>query len=575
MKLGHYYDGDISRFRIFAPRRRGLEIVLYGEKGSEEERVELSRDELGYWQGQCRKLPMGTLYKIEVNGKPYPDPASKYQPQGVHGPSMVVNHTRAEASGWRGIRLEDAIIYELHLGTFTPEGNLRGAVKRLPYLGELGINVVELMPINAFPGQRNWGYDGTYPFALQESYGTYGDLKEFIEEAHSLGIAVILDVVYNHFGPEGNYSSVYAPYTKDAPTPWGAAINFDGAYNYGVREYFLENTRWWLEEIGFDGFRMDAVSLIFDNMPRHILREITDLAAEIAEGEGREILMIAEHLRNDRNVTSEEGFNYGSQWNDDLNHALYAKLTGEKGRHYINFGTLEDIEKALKEGFVMDGTKFDRYCKYFMGTEGSKTMGSDHVVHIQNHDQVGNRLHGDRMISTYGWEKALLGATAVMASPYIPMLFMGEEYGEEAPFLFFEDFSDKKIIDGAREGRKREYSFRGEEPRDPHYIETFEDSKLRWETLEERDNRGILEYYRKLIALKKSGRLGPVDRDKVRVILDSMSEIIKIQSPHTVTLLNFSHKVQKVEGMKELLLSSEKNRVEGRIGAFGAQIYKR
>lgn len=575
MKLGHYYDGDISRFRVFAPRRRRLEVVLYGEKGSIEDRVKLTKDELGYWQGQCRKLSPGILYRIEVNGRPYPDPASKYQPEGVHGPSMVVDLAKAESSGWRGIRVEDAIIYELHLGTFTPEGNLRGAIRKLPHLGELGINVVELMPVNAFPGRRNWGYDGVYPFALQEFYGTYVDLKEFIEEAHRLGIAVILDVVYNHFGPEGNYSGVYAPYTKDAPTPWGAAINFDGAYNYGVREFFLENTRHWLEEIGFDGFRMDAVSLIFDNMPRHILREITDLAGMIAEREEREILMIAEHLRNDRYVTGEQGFNYDSQWNDDLNHALYARLTGEKGRHYINFGTLDDIEKALRDGFVMDGTKFDRYCKYFMGTDGKKTVGSAHVVHIQNHDQVGNRLHGDRMIATYGREKALLGATAVMASPYIPMLFMGEEYGEEAPFLFFEEFSDKKIIDGAREGRKREYSFKGKEPRDPHKIETFEDSKLRWKTLKGSRGGEIFEYYKKLIALKKSGELGPVDRSKVRVVSDTADEIIRIESPHTITVLNFSHKPQRIEGMKELILSSEEERVEGRIGVFGAQIYKR
>ena len=575
MKLGHYYEGDISKFRVFAPRRRRLEAVIYSTGREIEERVELTKDKLGYWQGQCRKLNPGTLYKFHVNGKPYPDPASKYQPEGVHGPSMVVDLAKAESSGWRGIKIEDAIIYELHLGTFTPEGNLRGAMKKLPHLGELGINVVELMPVNAFPGKRNWGYDGVYTFALQESYGTYDDLKEFIEEAHRLGIAVILDVVYNHFGPEGNYSDVYAPYTKEAPTPWGAAINFDGAYNYGVREYFLENTRWWLEEVGFDGFRMDAVSLIFDNMPLHILREITDLVGEIGKRENREILMIAEHLRNDRHVTGEEGFNYDSQWNDDLNHALYAKLTGERSNHYINFGTLDDIVKALEEGFVMNGTKFDRYCKYFMGTDGRKTMGSEHVVHIQNHDQVGNRLHGDRMIATYGREKALLGATAVMASPYIPMLFMGEEYGEVAPFLFFEDFSDPKIIAGAREGRKREYSFRGEEPRDPHEEETYEDSKLRWETLKGSREEEIFKYYKKLIALKKSGEIGPVDRSRMRITLDSAAEIIRVETPHTITILNFSEKPQAIEEMRELILSSEEERAEGRIGAFGAQIYKR
>ena len=569
-RLGHYYEGEGSKFRIFAPQRKKLELVL-----SEGKRIKLSKDRLGYWEGECERLSEGTLYKVEVNGRPYPDPASKYQPKGVHGHSMVVAPKKADLTGWKGIRIEESIIYELHLGTFSREGTLAGAEKKLPYLRDLGINVIELMPINAFPGKRNWGYDGAYHFALHESYGTYEDLKSFIEKSHSQGIAVILDVVYNHFGPEGNYSGVYANYTKDAPTPWGAAINFDGSYNYGIREFYLENTRYWLEDIGFDGFRMDAVSLIFDNMPVHILREITDLVREVSIREGREIINIAEHLRNDRYVTNDRGFNYDSQWNDDVNYAIFAKLTGENKRHYGNFGTFEDVVKGMREGFVLDGTRFDTYCKYFMGSDGRDTEGAEHVVHIQNHDQLGNRLMGDRMIATYGRDKALLGIAAVLATPYVPMLFQGEEYGETAPFLFFEDFGDQRLIDAVRAGRKREYGFGDMEPEDPHAVETFERSKLIWETLKSKEGKDILDYYKKLLSLKKSGKLGPVDRSLVQVKEDREREIIYLETPHTLTVLNFSDKNHAVEAAGSIEVTSEILYEKGRISPYGAQVYKK
>lgn len=573
-KVGHFYNAEgHSVFRIFAPEKQSVSVLLRSDNST----IPLVRDELGYWSAEVERLPLGTLYLLAVDEHLYPDPTSRYQPYGVHGPSMIIQINPVKSAGWTGVKMEDAIIYELHLGTFTPEGTIKSAQQRLPYLKELGINVIEFLPVAAFPGERNWGYDGTFQFALQSSYGDYQDLKNFIEQAHELGIAVILDVVYNHFGPEGNYTGVLAPYTKAAATPWGAAINFDNEYNYGVREFFLENTRYWLQEVGFDGFRMDAVSLIFDNMPVHILREFTDLARQIGAEEGREVLMIAEHLRNNKYVTSDPGFNYHSQWNDDLNHAVFANLTGETGRHYVNFGSFTDVVKALSDGFVLDGTRFDKYYRYFLGTDGRDTHGSEHVAHIQNHDQVGNRLLGDRMITTYGRDKALLGITAVMASPFVPMLFMGEEYGEQAPFLFFEDFSEQVIIDGAREGRKADFSFNGIEPKDPHANETFMESKLRWEQTETDEGQSILNYYKQLIALKRAGHLGPRNLEAVQVSSDEATGILTVQTMQTLTVMNFSGREQAYQPAVgwELFLTSDNAADGSNMNPYSARIFRR
>lgn len=572
--VGHYVNEQgRSAFRVFAPGKPGVAVVLV-ESGRT---IPLVPDELGWWGGDTVRLPHGTLYLLEVDGRRLPDPASRRQPQGVHGPSMVTEVRTAHTPGWHGVKMEDAIIYELHVGTFTEAGTLAAARAKLPHLRALGINVIELLPLAAFPGDRNWGYDGTFLFALQHTYGDYTDLKAFIEAAHAIGMAVVLDVVYNHFGPEGNYTGAFAPYTKAAATPWGAAINFDGEYNHGVREFFLENTRYWLEEVGFDGFRMDAVSLIFDNMPVHVLREFTNLARQIGQQQGREVLMIAEHLRNNKHVTSSQGFGYHAQWNDDLNHAIYAYLTGETGRHYVNFGSFDDVVKALRSGFVLDGTRLDKHYRYLLGTDGSDTHGSEHVVHIQDHDQVGNRLLGDRMITTYGRAKALLGITAVMPSPFVPMLFMGEEYGETAPFLFFEDFSEQVIIDGAREGRKADFSFGGVEPPDPHARATFEASKLQWQRLDTDEGREILAYYQQLIALKRSGELGPRRLDAVKVVGDAGTRLITLETRHTLAVLNFSGDAQPFDAGVGWVprLSSVQPGATGVLQPFAALILKR
>ena len=571
--VGHRVtEAGRSAFRVFAPEKASVAVLLEADG----RRVPLAGSPDGWWQGETARLPAGTRYWLEVDGRRLPDPASRWQPDGVHGPSAVCDITPAHSPGWKGVAIADAILYELHLGTFTPEGTLAAAQAKLPYLAALGVNVVELLPLAAFPGERNWGYDGTFQYALQGSYGSWDDLRRFIEAAHAHGIAVLLDVVYNHFGPEGHYADAIAPYTKKADTPWGAAINFDVAWNHGIRAFFRENLRHWLEDVGFDGVRMDAVSLVFDNSPVHILREFTDVVRAVGEKRGVTLISIAEHLRNNRFVTSREGFGYDAQWNDDLNHAVYAKLTGERWRHYADFGSLADVAKALRSGFVLDGTRLSQYARWFVGTDGGPTEGHEHVVHIQDHDQVGNRPHGDRMIATYGRERALLGITAVMASPFVPMLWMGEEYGETAPWLFFVDFGDAQLIEAVRRGRRADYAMGDHEPDDPQDRATFLKSKLQWPLADSAAGREMLAYYRTLIALKRSGALGPRRRADVQVHADEATEIVTVRAPGTLTVLNFSAAPQPFEPPPgaQLLLASVPPATPGRIEGWAARIYR-
>lgn len=574
--LGHHQSTDgQSAWRIFAPQKHEV-CVVFPSSG---ERIRLTRDALGYWCGACAALPAGTPYLIEVDGQRFPDPASRYQPSGVHGPSVVTATEPVLSPGWAGIEIADAIIYELHVGTFSPQGTLLAAGAQLGHLAELGVNVIELLPLAAFPGERNWGYDGTYQFALHHAYGSYVDLKAFIEAAHGLGMAVILDVVYNHFGPEGNYSGAFAAYTKAAATPWGEAINFDGEFSYGVRAFFLESARYWIEDIGFDGLRMDAVQMIRDNSPVHILREFTDLARQIGARLGRKVLMIAEHLHNNRFVTAAQGFHYDAQWNDDLNHAVYACLTPERHYHYANFGAFEDVVKALQRGFVLDGTRFDQRLRTLTGTDGRLTQPQEHVVHIQNHDQVGNRALGDRMIATYGEARALLGIATVMASPFVPMLFMGEEYGETAPFRFFEDFSDPHLIAAVRQGRMADFALAGGSPYEPHDHSTFESSKLQWGLRDSAQGQRILAFYKALIALKRCGDLGPRCFDHVTVSANAQTRLILVEAPRTLTVLNFSEHAQRWQApatCERILASVTPDPASAdEVPAYAAWVYRR
>lgn len=559
-KVGYFVNAENKGcFRIFAPFCDKLQVEL----DHTHRRIDLTKGSDGYFTGTTDILQEGTLYWLVKNGAEFlPDPYSKYQPFDVHSASMITYPRKASLHNWRGVDIKDAVIYEMHIGSFTHDGTLKEAAGKLSYLKSLGINVIEIMPIAEFPGDRNWGYDGTFMFALNAGYGTYRDLEKFLNDAHALGIAVILDVVYNHFGPEGNYGGMLAPFTINADTPWGAAINFDRENCGGIRDFYLANTRYWISEVGFDGFRMDAASLIYDGSPKHILREINDLAKDIERAENRKIIMIAEHLCNNPYVTDPNGFGFTSQWCDDLSYAVYSYLTRETFRHYKDFGSIDDIYQVLTRSFGYDGTRLNSVYNNRMGCDGSNIPPEKLVMYIQNHDQVGNRPHGDRMATTYGLDKALLAAAVCFASPYVPMIFMGDEYAEMNPFNFFESFTDQWLIDAVREGRKREFSFISDyEIREPHDVKTFLDSKLDFDSISDAPHSDVLNFYQSLIALKKSGVIGPRDRSQITAALNREKQTITLTTPKSISVFNLSGADIPVSELgvqgKKLLLSSK------------------
>ncbi len=576
-KVGYYIDEQGNgNFRIFAPYCNSLAIEL----DSNHARIELTKQKDGYFTTTIQALPEDTLYwLVKDNELHLPDPYSKYQPFDVHSTSMITFPQKADFTMWHGIKYEDAIIYEMHIGTFSEEGTFLGACKHLQHLRSLGINVIELMPICEFPGDHNWGYDGTYMYAINQSYGKYEDLKKFLDEAHKMGMAVILDIVYNHFGPEGNYTGVLAPFTQDANTPWGAAINFDGEYSYGIREYYLENIKYWLSDVGFDGFRMDAVALVLDHSPKHILREINELVDQIRTQENRSIIMIAEHLRNEAIVTADDGYKFDGQWCDDLNYAIYAYLTPDRFRHYADFGSIDDILKSLEKGFVYDGTKHNSVYDNYMGCDGSTIPPAKLVVHMQNHDQIGNRPKGDRLSTTYGINKALLATTMMFASPYTPMIFQGEEYAEMNPFYFFTSFKDRNLQEAVKQGRSREFSFAPDvQQKDPNDIQTFIDSKLDWDCVTDIPHRSILEFYKRLIALKKAQIIGPHNHQELHITFNQHTKLLVIEAPKSITVCNLSDQYVDLDPQYneyKLLLSSkiEGSTFENKIESHCARIY--
>ncbi|BDC19533.1 malto-oligosyltrehalose trehalohydrolase [Acidianus sp. HS-5] len=487
MDIGSNFDGKSTLFRLWTPYHKEVSLVLYKQGERKVIKMELEDEERGYFSLEVDEAKPGDRYSYLIRGKEYPDPASRFQPEGVHGKSEIVGEFSWEDEGWKGI--DFPIIYELHVGAFG--GDFEGVKNKLDYLKDLGVTAIELMPVHQFAGKRNWGYDGVLLYAVQNSYGGPQRLKELVNEAHKKGLGVILDVVYNHVGPEGNYLSVFGPYFSTRyKTPWGPIFNFDEAYSDEVRHYVVQNAVYWIKEYHIDGLRLDAVHSIFDNSPKHILEEIRDAVKE-ANG-----LAIAESDLNDPKIILPKekcGYCIDAQWSDDFHHSLHALLTGEKDSYYADFGRIDQLAKAMKDVFVYDGI-YSNFRKKTHGKPVGNLTGNKFVIYSQNHDQVGNRKDGKRLISLVG-EKTLIAPFLYILSPYIPMIFMGEEYGENNPFLFFTDFSDPEIIKGLREGRKKEL---GEYYYDPQDYSTFEKSKLSWNM-----NTKILSLYKELIKLRK------------------------------------------------------------------------
>ncbi len=503
-------DGTLL-FRVWAPAARRVHLVLY--EGDARRELEMESEAGGYHRHEESEVPDGRRYAFRLDGGPErPDPCSLLQPDGPHGPSAVVRPGRFAWTdgGWRGVRREDLVFYELHVGTFSPEGTFDGAIARLRDLRELGVTAVEIMPVAQFPGARNWGYDGVLPYAAQNTYGGPDGLQRLVDACHAEGLAVFLDVVYNHLGPEGSYVREFGPYfTERYRTPWGSAVNYDDRGCDAVRDFVLDNARMWLEEFHVDGLRLDAVHAIYDLGARHILRAIEEVAEDVAERRGYPATIVAESDLNDPRLLDPRergGHALGAQWADDFHHAAHAFLTGEREGYYADFGDPEQLARSLECPFVYawDYSPF-RGRKHGAPPAGLK--GDHFVVCLQNHDQVGNRARGDRLAGLLGDPaKRRLAAGLLLLSPYLPLLFMGEEYGEENPFPFFCSFEDPALVEAVREGRRREFeafTWQGEVP-DPQAESTFNSAKLSWSWPEGTPRAGLRRLHRDLLVARRA-----------------------------------------------------------------------
>jgi len=518
MSFGANYLGEGKcRFEVWAPDLEQLSIRLASPgdaAGGNREKAleaEMEKGKNGIHFLYKEGVTPGTDYTLLLpDGAETPDPASYFQPEGVKGPSRIVDHSAfAWRDGqWQAPPMREFIIYEIHTGTFTARGDFQGIAEKIPHLLDLGVTALEIMPMAQFPGARNWGYDGVFPFAVQDSYGGSDGLKFLVDACHRAGLAVILDVVYNHFGPEGNVQTRFGPMLTDRyKTAWGQAINFDGPGSDGVREFFLQNALYWFRHFHADALRLDAVHAYMDLGCRHILQEISQRTRALADELGRPLYLIGESDLNDVKVVQARergGWGLDAMWSDDLHHSLHAIVTGERNGYYEDFGPAEMMAKALREPHVYDG-RFSKHRGRSFGNSARGFSGDKFVVCAQNHDQVGNRKEGDRLASLVPPSALRLAAISVLLSPYVPLLFMGEEYGEDRPFLYFADHSDPDLLQAVREGRKAEFSGFGwtDMPPDPFSRDTFLRCRLDWNKLERDGHRELFDFYKSLIRLRK------------------------------------------------------------------------
>jgi maltooligosyltrehalose trehalohydrolase len=505
--LGAIYLGERRcRFNVWAPLADRVDVHLLSPQ---DRTVALEKNAQGYHQARVDGVEPGAMYVYVLDGgQERPDPASRLQTRGVHGPSMVVSPAFDWGDpDWFGIPLRRYVIYELHVGAFTPEGTFEAILSYLDYLKDLGVTAVEIMPVAQFPGGRNWGYDGVYPFAVQDSYGGPTGLKRLVNACHRNGLAVVLDVVYNHLGPEGNYLGEYGPYfTEWYRTPWGAALNFDGPDSDHVRRFFIENALYWITEFHIDALRLDAVHAILDHSSQHFLEQLSEAIQDRAEKLNRRAFLIAESSDNDRRLIAPRemgGYGMDAQWSDDFHHGVHTLLTGERDGYYQDYVSVRQLAKAIKEGFVYSGT-YSPYRRRRHGSPSGDLPGQRFVVCTQNHDQVGNRLLGERLSTLVAFEQLKLAAGILLLTPNIPMLFMGEEYGETAPFQYFISHTDPDLVEAVRTGRRKEFAAFAwqDEPPDPQDEATFQACKLDHGLRDHGQHHVLLELYQELIRLR-------------------------------------------------------------------------
>ncbi len=526
-----------TTFRVWAPRCRTIDVMLEGRRP-----IPLPPVGEGLFEATIPGVEAGVRYQYRLDGERHrPDPVSRYQPEGVHGPSMVVDPARFQWTdqGFRGHALAGLVLYELHVGTFSAAGTFEGVIPYLAGLVDLGVTAIELMPIAEFPGSRNWGYDGVHLYAPQSTYGGPRGLRRLVDACHARGLAVALDLVYNHLGPEGNYLGEYGPYFTDRyKTPWGHAVNFDGEDSAGVRRHFVDNVRAWVREFHLDGFRLDAIHAIHDASPLHILTEVAEATRAAGASLGRPIHVIAESHDNDRTIVipaAEGGLGLDAVWSDDFHHALHSRLTGERAGYYVDFLGGQGLERALTEGFAFQG-QFSEYFGRPRGTPSADLPGERFVVFAQNHDQVGNRAQGERLGALVPFEALKLAAGLLFVAPAIPLLFMGEEYGETAPFQFFTSFLDRELADAVRRGRTTEFSrfaWEGAVP-DPGEPATFVRSRLNHALASAPRHRELREYYRQWLALRRQHpALGSAGKAGAQASLDASGTVLTVTREST------------------------------------------
>ncbi len=547
---GNYLGKTETSFCVWAPHADHVDLVIDGE-AQRCDPLHPAGD--GYFTLLMDGLKPGTRYFYALNGKSKrPDPASRFQPEGVHGPSEIIDHTFPWGDGhWRAVPLNRYILYELHVGTFTREGTFEAIIPHLARLRDLGITAIELMPIAQFPGKRNWGYDGVYPFAVQDFYGGPLGLKRLVNACHQHGLSVVLDVVYNHFGPEGNYLREFGPYfTSCYKTPWGEAINFDGEQSDHVRRFFIENALYWQTEFHIDALRLDAVHAIRDFSAVPFLQEL----ARATRRADRPFYLIAESDLNDPRLICPEatgGLGLDAQWSDDFHHCLHVLITGERSGYYEDFGGVQQLAKIIREGYAYTG-EYSRFRKRRHGNSPALASPRQFIVFSQNHDQIGNRFLGERLSALTDFERLKLAAGAVVLSPFTPLLFMGEEYGEPAPFQYMISHTDPALVEAVCNGRREEFAafeFTGDIP-DPNSIATFEACTLKPDVCSQHSKHRVLQdFYRELIRLRKT--LPEIKKEDIRTLPFEHENVLIVQyvqeQAPTIVCFNFAAESRSVQ----------------------------
>jgi len=555
----------MHRFEVWSPAASQMAVSVKSVS-----RPMYGPDEQGWWHLEVEDAGPGTDYGFIIDNQdgPFPDPRSQYQPGGVNALSRVYDHSAFE---WTDARFQSppfsgGVVYELHIGTFTFEGTLDSAIAKLDHLVDLGVTHVELMPVAAFAGNHGWGYDGVALFAVHQPYGGPDALKRFVDAAHAKGLAVLLDVVYNHFGPSGNYTGKFGPYLTDAHhTPWGGAVNLEDTWAFQVRRFFIDNAMMWMRDFHIDGLRLDAVHAYADRSAIHFLEQLATETDALEASVGRSLILIAESDLNDpRVVTAREANGYGidAQWSDDFHHALFSVVSRKPPEgYYTDFGSLEQLVKALEETFVYDGI-YSKYRKRVHGKPATHLSQHRFLGYIQDHDQIGNRAVGDRLEHEVGFERAKIAAAIVIMSPFIPMLFQGEEWAASSPFQYFADHEDPELARLVSEGRKKEFEAFGWGPAsipDPEKKETFERSKLRWNEVNEKQHQEMLKWYRDLIQLRRStAALNVGEHGHTKVSHDARAMWLSIRRGEIEVFCNLGNddKSFEVAAKRRVILSS-------------------